>query len=247
MIIQKFGGTSIGTEKNIKTVTDIILSENSKQIIVLSAISGITNQLIEFIDLLKDKQNEKPFEQLEKINQKFVQFINALISRPKYLKEIQSRFTKKHNNLLQIIKKPISKEVEDKILSFGEKTTTEIYQIYLQSKNIKSKLISATDFMRLNQVKEPDYYYITEKLTEIINKNNEIPIFITQGFICKDYEGNIANLGRGGSDKSATIIGAVLKAKIIKIWSDKDGLLNNDPRFVERTYPLEKITYQEAE
>jgi len=209
-------------------------------------LSGITNSLLEAYDLKCNEKNERSFEKLDKIRNRFVQLTNEIFEKPNDIYEVQKTTSAHFHLLYKLLEQSPNQRVLRNILSYGEIITSEITAKYMLSLGFKCKLINAVDFMRIDRDREPDYYYIQENLNRIISEN-DARIFITQGFICKNFIGETDNLNRGGSDKSATIIGNVLKSDRVEIWSDKDGILNNDPRCVANTYSLDSLSYEEAE
>lgn len=247
MIVQKFGGTSLGSKEYFEIAMKIISSGSERKIIVVSALSGVTDMLCKVFEFRKSDQFDQSFDTLEKIRNRFADFGNSVFSMPKDLYTIQSKINMYFNTLYKLIRKEPSKRIFRKVLSYGEIISSEIVYLYLSISGVHCFLVNSTDFMRIDREREPDYYYINENLNQILNKNKDTRIFITQGFICKNFIGEIDNLGRGGSDKSATVIGKALQTKRVEIWSDKDGMLNNDPGCVETTYPLDRISYEEAE
>lgn len=243
MIIRKFGGTSIGTPTMMKRVVEI-LSED-EQIVVLSAISGITNWL-EKISTHIFKENKLEAEaEIDKMHAFYTNFIDELrfdnnyrINIEDFLnirREYLKGFTRKIYNILQ----------EKALLADGEIVSSFIFHQYLLQKDKDANLISALTYMRIDKDLEPDEYYIKENLQREINYSGA-RIFVTQGYICRNAYGEIDNLKRGGSDYSAALIGEAIKASAIEIWTDIDGLHNNDPRFVNNTSPINNLSYEEA-
>lgn len=244
MIIRKFGGTSVGSVKMMKQVEQII-SDDSPQIIVLSALSGITDWLLKISNLLHENSQQDVLDSISKMRTYYIDFANnllvdqSLIDEAIYFINLRSEylmgFSNRMYNLLQ----------EKALLSDGEIISSYLFYLYLKEKKYDCVLLSALSFMRIDKDLEPDEYYIKENLNRII-ESNPSKIYITQGFICRNAFGEIDNLKRGGSDYSATLIGAALNAETIEIWTDIDGVHNNDPRFVENTNPLRDISFEEA-
>lgn len=245
MKVLKFGGSSIGTAERIKNVVKII-SNNENKIVVFSAIENITNILSDFIQQSKNKNWIISDQLIDIIKEKHLTIITDLFSSNN-LKEIA---IKKLNKSIKIISKynltNISKNEEKVILSQGEILSTLIIYLYLLEREIDAVLLQSPNFLRTGQFNEPDYTFIKSNLTSIIETHKGCKIFMTQGFICTNHENNIDNLGRGGSDYSATIIGNALNVESIEIWTDIDGLHNNDPRFVEDTQSISHLSYDEA-
>lgn len=245
MIVMKFGGSSVGSPENIKKVAEII-NTNSQKIVVLSAMSGTTNQLVQISRYLKKKDLKNTQNLIKELEYSYLETAMELFSSQKYYLQAVEDIKKSFFRLELSVYQGYSQQVEKEILSIGEIVTTQVFKSYLDECNIQSELIPALNFMRKDAMNEPDYFYIQESLFRELNNVNS-KVIITQGYICKNAQGQVDNLTRGGSDYTATIVGTVLEAKEIQIWSDKDGLLNNDPRFVEETFPIEEISYEEAE
>lgn len=245
MKVLKFGGTSIGNANQIKKALSI---PNFKEniIIIFSAFSGITNLLSEFIKQSKSG-NWIICEQLLKIiEDNHFLIINDLLNS----RNFQDIAIKQVRESIELINKNLDKKISNtnanEILAQGELLSIKIIYLYLLENNVDVALVPALDFMKTDINKEPDYSAIQKKLNKQLEKFTECRLFITSGFICKNYKNKIDNLGRGGSDYTATIIGNVLNADVIEIWTDIDGLHNNDPRFVENTTPIRNISYNEA-
>ena len=243
--ILKFGGTSVGNPERIKALIPLI-SDKEKKVVVLSAMSGTTNNLIEITDLLYEGNVEGASSKIEALRSKYHKVVEELYETEQFRKTgnelIDSHFDYINNFTLRVF----TKLQEKAIVAQGELMSTSLLHQLLQEKNIKSSLISALNFMRIDKDGEPDYFYIGENITRELKKHSSDTIIITQGFICRNVYGEIDNLKRGGSDYSASIIGAVLKVKEIQIWSDISGFHNNDPRFVEGTKVIRELSFDEA-
>lgn len=245
MLVYKFGGTSVGSAQNIQRVAEIIRS-GEKKIVVLSAMSGVTDMLVHVCELLYRREVSQAFEQIDVVVNRFKSVASELFASAYSAIDFNTLLGSEFLELKGLINNEMNHVKENTILSFGERLTTKLFFSYLNELAIDLRLISSLDFMRKDKKGEPDYAYIRERLLWEIESNNS-NIIICQGFICRDFNGEVDTFGRGGSDYSATIIGAAINASEIQIWSDKDGLLNNDPRYVEQTFPLEFISYEEAE
>lgn len=246
MRVLKFGGTSVVSAERMRQVADIV-RENKSAFVVLSAMSGTTNTLVEIIHLIKEKNTDGASGLLHELKHNYLTESRKLFSdfgEPSFLDNTIDRF---FEEILQLISRPYELELEKELLVKGEFITTHIFTTYLKLLGLKAENVSALQFMRTDRDGEPDQYYISEKLTEIIDTNPKTEYFITQGYVCKNVAGNIDNLGRGGSDYSATIIGAAIDAEDIQIWTDIDGMHNNDPRYVENTESVRTLSYNEAE
>lgn len=245
MKILKFGGTSVGSAGRIKKLVPLINDKQSK-IVVLSAVSGTTNELIRFSDLINKNLYQKAQECSQKLKNQYIKLIDELFSTEKY-KMIGEEIINHHFSFIDSYNfKALNLFKEKNILAQGEILSTTLLQSYLTECKVESVLLSALNFMRIDENGEPKQNYITEMLTKELNQYKDKTIFITQGFICRNSFGEIDNLKRGGSDYTATLIGGAIKAEEIQIWTDIDGMHNNDPRIVENTKPIENLSYDEA-
>lgn len=245
MKVLKFGGTSVGSAQRIKDVAGLI-THRGKNIIVLSAMSGTTNSLIEISDYLYKKNIDGAKEITNLLENKYFRVIDELYDSPEYkamaTKEIKACF-----NYIRSFSKDIFTLFEEKeILAQGELMSTALMHLYLHEKGIDSVMLPALDYMRTDKNSEPDTHYIKQKLSALLEKHSDAPLYITQGYICRNAYGEIDNLRRGGSDLTASIIGAVLDAEEIEIWTDIDGMHNNDPRYVDNTQPVDQLHFEEA-
>ncbi|GGD22746.1 aspartate kinase [Hyunsoonleella pacifica] len=245
MKVLKFGGTSVGSVENITNVKNII-NDGNKKIVVLSAMSGTTNSLVDIANDIKVLNNDKALKDINALHEKYVPVIDALLSDKSLNDVTKTYISERFNFLVECTYKPFSKVMENEILAQGELMSTFIFNSFLQQEGINSSLLSALDFMKIDAYKEPSFNYIKENLNTVLNSANNSEIYITQGFICLDNNGEISNLQRGGSDYTATIIGAAIKAEEVQIWTDIDGMHNNDPRFVEGTKPISDLSFDEA-
>lgn len=246
MIVLKFGGTSVGSSNNIKKVAKIISSNNTPKIVVLSAMSGTTNSLVEICNFYKKANLADAKLEIEILYRKYQKEIQNLFDNEEYLDKVKVLLSYIFNNLHSLLYKNEVINTEKVILAQGELLSTQIFQLYLEQENISSKLISALSFMKIDVMREPDKELISSNLQGIISKNKGIEIFVTQGFICRNTLGNIDNLDRGGSDYTASLIGAAVNASQIQIYTDIDGMHNNDPRYVDQTFSIEEISFDEA-
>ncbi|MGM5631135.1 aspartate kinase [Apibacter raozihei] len=246
MLVLKFGGTSVGSAERIKNLAELTKSQDSK-IVVLSAMSGTTNALVEISASLYEKNTQKAKELIKALEDKYKKEINDLYKNETILKKGHEMINEYFNYLLSFTDLPLFTSKEEKIiLAQGELLSTTMFHYYLSEIGEKSILLPALEFMRINKDGEPDMVYIEEQIKEELNKYPDIDFFITQGYICRNSQGDIDNLQRGGSDYTACIIGAVIDAKEIQIWTDIDGMHNNDPRFVDKTHPVDELSFDEA-
>jgi aspartate kinase len=245
MKVLKFGGTSVGSAQRMKDVAKLI-NERGRNLIVLSAMSGTTNSLVEIGDYLYKKNIDGAKETINLLEAKYIKTIDELYSTKEY-KEKATDAIKACFNYIRSFSKDIFTMFEEReILAQGELMSTALLNLYLQETGVNSVLLPALDFMRTDKNAEADTQYIREKLTALMEQYPDADLFLTQGYICRNAYGEIDNLQRGGSDLTASIIGAVLDAEEIEIWTDIDGMHNNDPRFVEGTKPVKELHFEEA-
>ncbi len=245
MKVLKFGGTSVGSAQRMKDVAKLI-NERGRNLIVLSAMSGTTNSLVEIGDYLYKKNIDGAKETINILEAKYMKTIDELYSTKEY-KDKATEAIKACFNYIRSFSKDIFTMFEEReILAQGELMSTALLNLYLQETGINSVLLPALDFMRTDKNAEADTHYIREKLTALMAQYPDADLFLTQGYICRNAYGEIDNLQRGGSDLTASIIGAVLDAEEIEIWTDIDGMHNNDPRFVEGTKPVKELHFEEA-
>lgn len=245
MKVMKFGGTSVGSAERIKNVAELI-SNKGKNIIVLSAMAGTTNTLVEISDYLYKKNVDGAKETINNLEMKYKQTINDLYSTETAKEEAYCEIKACFNYIRSLSKDIFTLFEEKEILAQGEIMSTVMMNLYLRENDIKSELLPALDYMKTDKNGEPDTNYIRQRLNNLLDKHEDAEIFITQGYICRNAYGEIDNLQRGGSDFSASLVGAAINAEEIEIWTDIDGMHNNDPRFVENTKPVEKLNFEEA-
>lgn len=245
MEILKFGGTSVGSAERMKTVAKLIQGDG-KKIVVLSAMSGTTNSLVEIATYLFQKKNELAADLIEGLRSKYKKTIKALFETEAY-HEKGKELVKSHFDFLQAFTQDSFTLHEEKaVLAQGELLSTALFQLYLEEQKVSSFLLPALQFMRIDKDLEPDHFYIKENLSRLLREKKEYQIFITQGFICRNVYGEIDNLKRGGSDYSASLIGVAVGADEVQIWTDIDGMHNNDPRIVDKTDPIHELSFDEA-
>ena len=242
----KFGGTSVGSPDRMKNVASLITESGDPTFVVLSAMSGTTNSLIEISNYLYKKNPDGANEVINTLEKKYMQHVEELYSTDEY-KEKTREFLREEFKYMRSFTKDIFTSFEEKsIVAQGEIMSTNMVLNYLQEQGIKATLLSAFDFMRTDKNAEPDAQYIKEKLTAIMTENEGYQIYITQGFICLNAYGEIDNLQRGGSDFTASLIGVAIGAEEIQIWTDIDGMHNNDPRIVDETDAIRQLNFEEA-
>lgn len=245
MKVLKFGGTSVGTAQRMKDVVKLI-TDGEKKIVVLSAMSGTTNSLVEISDYLYKKNPEGANETINTLERKYRKHVDELYTTEE-MKQTTLEFLKEEFNYLRSFTKGIFTMFEEKIMvAQGEIISTNMVTNYLIEQGHNAVLIPALDFMRTDKNAEPDLEYIREKLNVQLEKYADKEIYVTQGFICRNAYGEVDNLLRGGSDYTASLIGAAVGASEIQIWTDIDGMHNNDPRFVDKTAPVNHLHFEEA-
>ena len=244
MKVLKFGGTSVGSAQRMKDVAKLITGD--RKIVVLSAMSGTTNSLVEISDYLYKKNPDGANEIINKLAMKYMGHVEELYSTEEY-KQKAKELIKSHFEYIRTFTKDLFTLFEEKVvLAQGELISTGMMNLYLNECGVKSVLIPALDYMRTDKNAEPDPVYIKEKLVKLLADNKDADLYITQGYICRNAYGEIDNLQRGGSDYSASLIGAAIGAEEIQIWTDIDGMHNNDPRIVEKTSPVRHLHFEEA-
>ena len=246
MKVMKFGGTSVGSPERMKGVASLVTKSGEPTFVVLSAMSGTTNTLIEISEYLYKKNPDGANEVINNLERKYQQHVEELFSTEEY-KEKTRQFLAEEFTFLRSFTKDLFTSFEAKsIVAQGEVMSTNMVTNYLQEQGIKAILLSALDFMRTDKNGEPDPQYIKEKLAAILKANEGYQIYITQGFICRNAYGEVDNLQRGGSDYTASLIGAAIDAEEIQIWTDIDGMHNNDPRIVDKTEAVRQLNFEEA-
>ncbi len=246
MNVMKFGGTSVGSPERMKSVAQLITRSGEPTVVVLSAMSGTTNSLVEISNYLYKKNPEGANEEINKLETKYMGHVEELYSDAAY-KNKTREFLRDRFNYMRSFTKGIFTSFEEKIIvSQGEIMSTNMMNNLLLENGIESVLIDALSFMRTNKNSEPDLPYIKEHFADVMANNPGKQIYITQGFICRNAYGEVDNLLRGGSDYTASLIGAALPAGEIQIWTDIDGMHNNDPRFVDNTKAVRQLNFEEA-
>lgn len=246
MKVMKFGGTSVGSPARMKEVTKLVTKSGEPVFVVLSAMSGTTNSLVEISNYLYKKNPEGANEVINQLERKYLKHIDELYSTDAMKAQIREFLISEMNYLRSFTKELFTSFEEKSIVAQGELISTNMVVAYMQELGIKAVLLNALDFMRTDKNSEPDPVYIKEKLGAIMEKNEGQQVYITQGFICRNAYGEIDNLQRGGSDYTASLIGAAINAEEIQIWTDIDGMHNNDPRVVDKTQPVHQLHFEEA-
>ena len=244
MKVLKFGGTSVGSAQRMKDVAKLI--QGDRKIVVLSAMSGTTNSLVEISDYLYKKNPDGANEIINKLAMKYMGHVEELYSTEEY-KQKAKELIKHHFEYIRTFTKDLFTLFEEKVvLAQGELISTGMMTLYLNECGVNAVLIPALEYMRTDKNAEPDPVYIKEHLQKLLDEHKDADLFITQGYICRNAYGEIDNLQRGGSDYSASLVGAAINAEEIQIWTDIDGMHNNDPRYVEGTSPVRHLNFEEA-
>lgn len=246
MKVLKFGGTSVGKPERMHAVAKLITADTDAKIVVLSALSGTTNALVEISQSLLDGKKEQAKQQIDKLETHYRSFCIELV-KGEAAREKAKAIVDEHFEFLNIILKISFNEALNKdILAQGELLSTKLFCAHLEDVGIKAVLLPALDFMSIDEFEEPEIPRMKVKLSALIDKHKGETLFITQGYICRNARGEVDNLKRGGSDYSASLIGAAIRASEIQIWTDIDGMHNNDPRVVKKTFPIEQLSFDEA-
>jgi aspartate kinase len=246
MKIMKFGGTSVGKPERMHEVAMLITKDQESKIVVLSALSGTTNALVSISNALSQGDRESAKSQITALEDHYKKFCSELVSSPAGT-EKAAAIIQEHFEFLHIILKiSFSEALNKDILAQGELLSTKLFSIYLTEKGIDHLLIPALDFMTIDNYDEPQISIIKTKLSQLLQSNQDKKIFITQGYISRNSKGEVDNLKRGGSDYSASLIAAAINASVCEIWTDIDGMHNNDPRIVKRTVAIEQLSFDEA-
>jgi aspartate kinase len=247
MQVWKFGGTSVGKPERMHSIRELLNNEPNRKIVVLSALSGSTNALIAIGEAAKSYDDAKAAALIEELKNHYDLFIKELYSTPQGLAAGQQIVDSEFGFIKSLVSvKPFTIKQEKELVAEGEILSTKMFQAYLEEKGESSVLLPALDFMRIDADGEPELATIEEKLVTILNQYTDKQTIVTQGFICRNPREEVDNLKRGGSDYTASLIGGAIRADEIQIWTDIDGMHNNDPRIVKRTFPIRELTFEEA-
>ena len=246
MKVLKFGGTSVGSAQRIKNVANLILADGQQKIVVLSAMSGTTNSLLEISGYFRQQNPVGAADVINRLEQKYADTINELYVQDSNKQKAREVIREIFDYVRSFGNRAFTIFEERCIVAQGELMSTNLMNLYLIEQGISVAFIPALEYMRIDKNAEPDFKYIEQHLKQQISANPDAQIYVTQGFICRNAYGEIDNLQRGGSDYSASIIGAAIRADEIQIWTDIDGMHNNDPRFVEGTQPVRNLNFDEA-
>ena len=242
----KFGGTSLGSPQRMKEVAKLITADVDSKIVVLSALSGTTNALVEISSTLASGNKNEAKLQIDALEQHYQTFIELLLNTDDAKLKAKQLLEEHFEFLTIILKISFSEALNKDILAQGELLSTKLFSIYLAEQNIHHVLLPALDFMTIDSYDEPQIGTIKVKLAQLMQRNKDTNIFVTQGYISRNAKGEVDNLKRGGSDYSASLIAAAVNASVCEIWTDIDGMHNNDPRVVDKTLPIEQLSFEEA-
>lgn len=245
MKILKFGGTSVGSAERMQALVNLVVNKEPK-IVVLSAMSGTTNSLVEISDALFKRDTVTATSLINKLEEKYRNEIGKLYKTKEHLSKASDLIGNHFHYLRSFTLDMFTSNEEKAVLAQGELLSTAMFHYYLSEINVKSVLLPALNFMRIDENEEPDMAYIETNIKQELDKHKGHDLFITQGYICRNAFGEIDNLKRGGSDYTASIIGAAIRSEEIQIWTDIDGMHNNDPRVVNKTHPIKQLSFDEA-
>jgi len=246
MLVLKFGGTSVGKPERMRKIADLLIATPGKKFVVLSALSGTTNTLIKIGDYLLSQSPDAATREINELEKHYEAFIKELFSTDSY-KAIGQEIVSRYFSLFRLLG---AGRFDDRsyreLLAQGELISTELFYHHLQERKISSRLLPALHFMSIDENNEPELDKISERLKPLVQTLGNVDILVTQGYICRNHMNEIDNLKRGGSDYTASLIGAAIRASEIQIWTDIDGMHNNDPRIVKKTFPIAELTFDEA-
>jgi aspartate kinase len=244
--IMKFGGTSVGKPERMRQVSELITADKEPKIVVLSALSGTTNALVEIGNAMAAGQRDKAGELIAKLETHYQTFIKELVHTEPASAKAKNILAEHFEFLNIILRISFSEALSKDILAQGELLSTKLFSVYLEEKKIPHFLLPALEFMSIDDHDEPQINSIKTKLTHLLQQHKDASLFITQGYICRNARGEVDNLKRGGSDYSASLIGAAINAVVCEIWTDIDGMHNNDPRVVKKTVAIDQLSFEEA-
>lgn len=246
MKVMKFGGTSVGKPERMHHIAGLVTKETEPTIIVLSALSGTTNALVEIGDLISKGDRNGAKQAIDKLEAHYQDFVSQLVQQPEMIAKAKAIVGEHFEFLTIILRISFSEALSKDILAQGELLSTKLFCVYLEEQGLDHMLLPALEFMTIDHYDEPQIGSIKVKLTQILKQYSNKKLFVTQGYICRNARGEVDNLKRGGSDYSASLIAAAINASVCEIWTDIDGMHNNDPRMVKKTIPVEQMSFDEA-
>ncbi len=245
MKVLKFGGTSLGSAERMKSVAEIV-KQQGKVIVVLSAVAGTTDTLLAIFSAIRDRNIEQAEASTRELMARYNTYIAELYENELTREQAEEFVKSQLQDVLDNVRQRFVASLEFHLLAKGEIISTELFYLLLQEQQQDCCQLSALELLKLNTDSRPDEIHLSQQLTDKIKQNKAIEIFITQGFICRNAFGEVSNLQRGGSDYSASLFAAAINANELQIWTDIDGMHNNDPRYVDSTYPIRQLSYDEA-
>src|ERR1700744_6276109 len=244
--IMKFGGPSVGKPERMLQVSQLITADAASKIVVLSALSGTTNALVEIGNSIAAGEREKAKELIDKLEAHYQSFITSLVKGESFLAKARAIVAEHFEFLTIILRISFSEALSKDILAQGELLSTKLFSVFLEENGIDHYLLPALEFMSIDNHDEPQINSIKAKLTQLLQQHKDKTLFVTQGYICRNARGEVDNLKRGGSDYSASLIAAAITASVCEIWTDIDGMHNNDPRVVKKTVAIDQLSFEEA-
>lgn len=246
MKIMKFGGTSVGKPERMHHIADLVTKEKEPAIVVLSALSGTTNALVEIGEYIAKGDRNAARQSIDKLEAHYQDFISKLVKKPGSIEKAKAVVTEHFEFLNIILRISFSEALSKDILAQGELLSTKLFSIYLEEQGIAHVLLPALEFMSIDANDEPQIGSIKVRLTQLLKEHADKKLFVTQGYICRNVRGEVDNLKRGGSDYTASLVAAAIQVSVCEIWTDIDGMHNNDPRIVNKTIPVEQLSFDEA-
>lgn len=246
MKIMKFGGTSVGTPQRMNQVLELITANDKQKMVVLSALSGTTNSLVNISNSIAEGHRKQAQQKINELEQHYKSFVESLVQTDEARKKANAIVSEHFDFLNIILKISFSEALNKDILAQGELLSTKLFSIFLEEKEIDHVLLPALEFMSIDESGEPQIGSIKVKLSQLLQHYPDKNLFITQGYICRNAKGEVDNLKRGGSDYTASLVAAALSAEVCEIWTDISGLHNNDPRIVDKTVAVEHLSFDEA-
>ena len=246
MKVMKFGGTSVGKPERMHHIATLVTKETEPAIIVLSALSGTTNALVEIGDHISKGDRTTAKQAIDKLEAHYHDFVSQLVKKPDAVAKAMGIIAEHFEFLNIILKISFSEALNKDILAQGELLSTKLFSTYLEEQGIDHVLLPALEFMTIDSHDEPQIGSIKVKLSQLLQQHTGKKLFVTQGYICRNARGEVDNLKRGGSDYTASLIAAAINATVCEIWTDIDGMHNNDPRIVKKTVPVEQMSFDEA-
>ncbi len=242
----KFGGTSVGKPERMQEVAALVTKDDSRKIVVLSALSGTTNALVEISNSLASGDRSAANQRIEQLQEHYKNFIQQLLAKDEFRIKANALIAEHFEFLHIILRISFSEALNKDILAQGELMSTKLFCVYLEEKGVSHELLPALEFMSIDANEEPQLGSIKIKLAQLLKKHSDKNILVTQGYICRNARGEVDNLKRGGSDYTASLIAAATQSDVCEIWTDIDGMHNNDPRIVNKTVAIDQLSFDEA-